>query len=212
MAAALAASSASALAASVPCPRAGAPVLERFVSADCAECWRDAQQPAPAPGGWLFDWITPTLPEAPLAAAAPAEARERALRSGGTAPIGQQMRAQRASPAPLPGLKLAVKSGPAWSGYFGLKLEVQGRLPAGSSAWIALVEVLPAGTDGSVVARQLMRTVAGPLPLSGSAKQVQLRALRWPESAEPTRLDARAWIEGPDGAMLAVASDACALR
>ena len=33
-----------------------------------------------------------------------------------------------------------------------------------------------------------------------------------PETAQPTRLQARGWIEAPDGALLAIATDRCPLR
>ena len=36
-----------------------------------------------------------------------------------------------------------------------------------------------------------------------------LRALRWPETAKPERLQARAWLEAPDGRVLAMAADRC---
>ena len=59
----------------------------------------------------------------------------------------------------------------------------------------------------------LVRSVAGPLPLDGAKRPIShLRALRWPESAQPTRLQARGWVEGPDGRLLAVAADRCPAR
>lgn len=198
------------------CPRPDAPVTERFTSADCAECWA-AAAPGAVAGGWLFDWITPTPQgaEAALAAAAPVEAAERAQRLSASAPVASQVLVQRERALRPAGLKLQVQSGPAWNGYFGLQLDVRGPLPRGSTGWLALVEMLPAGSEGSTVERQLLRSVAGPLPLDGarSARGVHhLRALRWPETAQPTRLQARGWIEGPDGRLLAVASDTCAWR
>ncbi|HSW04131.1 hypothetical protein [Aquabacterium sp.] len=219
----IAACAASASPAAPGCPRNNAPVTERFISADCPDCWAAAQG-ADTPAGWLFDWITPAAqgPDAELAAAAPLEARERAERAGAAPPPGGEKRVspgsgeRQASPqrrTRLPGPKLQVQSGPAWNGYFGLQLDVRGTLPAGSSGWLALVEMLPAGSEGSRIERQLVRSVAGPLPLDGAGSPRglrHLRALRWPESAQPTRLQARGWIEGPDGRLLAVAADRCA--
>ena len=192
---------------------------EVFTAADCAQCWSVASLPPDAPG-WRLDWITPAATDAPLAAAALAEAAERAARA-------------RAAPAVAgrgSALRLQVVAGPAWKGYFGLQMTLQhapagslrGGLPAGSSAWLALVEWLPAGTEGSPVARALVRSVAGPLPLDGppagpSPHQPQpqfqpithLRALRWPDSARPERLQARAWIESASGQILLMAADRC---
>lgn len=198
------------------CPRADAPVTERFTSADCADCW-SAAAPGAVAADWLFDWITPTPrgAEAALASAAPVEAAERAQRLGAAVPVASQVLVLR-DRLPRPSkLKLQVQSGPAWNGYFGLQLDVRGSLPAGSTGWLALVEMLPAGTEGSTIERQLLRSVAGPLPLDGARQprgMQHLRALRWPETAQPTRLQARGWIEGPDGRLLAVASDRCAWR
>ena len=199
-------------------------MLERLFSADCADCWGLAQ----AAGGtasepasrWLFDWIVPAGADAPLAAGALPESAERLLRLGRAGPQGaadalprQVLRATRQA---LPAAGLRVVSGPAWSGYFGLELRLASakpsRLPAGSTGWLALVEQVPAGSDGTPVARSLVRSVAGPLALPAgppSKPLTHLRALRWPAGAEPTRLQARAWIEGPDGTILAVAADQC---
>jgi hypothetical protein len=197
-------------------------VLEHLFSADCTDCWAApaADQPAPATSAaaapaWRFDWIAPGADGAAMAAAALPEAAERAQRLGLAMPGGQSGQVHRQpAGAALAGLRVGVTSGPAWQGYFGVQLTLRGgeALPAGSSAWVALVEQVGAGSDGTPVARALVRSVAGPLPLAGSATGktlTHLRALRWPAGAEPTRLQARAWIEGPDGRLLAVAADQC---
>ena len=199
------------------CPAPQAAVQEVFTAADCALCWSAASLPPGAPG-WRLDWITPAATDAPLAAAALAEAAERAARA-------------RAAPAVAgrpTALRLQVAAGPAWNGYFGLQMTLQharagslrAGLPAGSSAWLALVEWLPAGTEGSPMARALVRSVAGPLPLDSPAAGpslpqpqpqpiTHLRALRWPDSARPERLQARAWIESATGQILLMAADRC---
>lgn len=198
------------------CPIGNAPVTERFISADCTDCWAAAAGGS-TPAGWLFDWITPTPqgPDAALSAAASTEARERAERLGSTPPAAGESLVQPGRRSRPSRLVVQVQSGPAWSGYFGLQLDVRGKAPAGSSGWLALVEILPAGSEGSRIERHLVRSVAGPLALEGTGKPQglrQLRALRWPESAQPTRLQARGWIEGPDGHIIAVAADRCNLH
>jgi len=190
------------------CPAARAPVHEAFLPADCATCWASAEQ-APASGGWRFDWVLPGLADAALAAAALPEAADRAARAA--------LGAQRPASHLRPGHGLRVASGPAWKGYFGLQLSLLAPAspawPAGATAWLALVELVPAGSDGSPMARALVRSVAGPLPLgpAGAARKplTHLRAMRWPDAAQPTRLQARAWIEDADGHVLAVAADRC---
>ncbi len=206
-----------ALAATSSCPGARASVRENLFSADCAGCWAAT---GPATNGWRWDWITPGSASAPLAAGALPESAERALRLGLPAlPADQAQVHTRATLPALPGLRLHMVSGPAWQGYFGLEMRLRSSgkspLPKGSSAWLALVELVPAGSDGSPVARALVRSVAGPLPLDAlnalqpGQPMTHLRALRWPASAEPTRLQARGWIEGPDGTILATAADRC---
>lgn len=193
------------------CPAAGAPVAEHFIDAACSHCWAAA---APMPGGaWRFDWIVPGADDAPLSAAALPDATERLQRLGSPAP-GPAARTQAARP--LPGLQLQVGAGPAWQGYFGLQLRLKARqaatLPAGATAWVALVELLPPGSEANDSPRALVRSVAGPLPLDGAAAPrglTHLRALRWPTGAKPERLQARAWVEAPDGRIVAVAANRC---
>ena len=207
-------------------PTTQAATLERLVSADCADCWsspgahnaqREPDTAKPGPATWRFDWITPGSDGAPLAAGALPEAADRVARLGLALPGSSlPLQQSRAAAPPLAGLRLRASSGPAWQGYFGVQLTLQTRpgtaLPAGSTAWLALVEQVAAASDGTPIARSLLRSVAGPLPLDtlqAGKPLTHLRALRWPAIAEPTRLQARAWIEGPDGRLLAVAADQC---
>jgi hypothetical protein len=190
------------------CPAPGAPVVEHFITAGCADCWA-ADAPVP-PGSWRFDWIAPGADDAPLSAAALPDAAERLQRLG--AQPGVRNQAGRG----LPGLQLKVGAGPAWQGYFGLQLQVQARsraaLPPGATGWLALVELLPPGSEVNNGQRELVRSVAGPLTLDGAGRPkgiTQLRALRWPTGARPERLQARGWIEAADGSLLAVAAQRC---
>jgi hypothetical protein len=201
----------------VPCPRVNAAVLERFISADCETCWTAADVPQPGANEWLLDWIVPTAKgdDAPLSPAAPAEAAARAHRALGTEPTSSRAAAQRSAAREGSTLRLRVVSGPAWSGYFAVQLDGSGRAPASSSAWIALVESVQAGTDGTITPRQLVRTVAGPFEpaelRSGKSWQ-RLQALRWPPTAKPARLHAHAWVEQRDGRIIAMASERCDAR
>jgi hypothetical protein len=215
---ALAAAGAQSAPAHPDCPAANASaVIERFISADCADCWTREPQETPTARQWLFDWIVPATrgDDAPLAPAAPTEALDRAQRAtgavladGGGATHQTRLRTSN-------GLRLRVTAGPAWNGYIGLRFDALGPVPPGSSGWLALVEVVPPGTDGTPVARQLVRTVTGPLALGElhSGQRIKsLHALRWPETARPKRLRARAWIEDGLGRIVAVAGEGCALR
>ena len=203
------------------CPAAQAAVREFFIAADCSACWGEAEAEARPLPGWRFDWIVPMAADAAMAVAAPPEAAERAERLAGAPglPAPTALAAQTSHHWPALAKPrwpaLSVVSGPAWQGYIGVELSLRKvgtrRWPAGSSAWIALVEQVDAGSEGTSVARALVRTVAGPLPLpqAGGPPLKHLRALRWPATALPERLQARAWAEGPDGKLLAVTADRC---
>ena len=208
----LGAAATAAVPAGAGCPAADAPLHEVFVAADRPEAWSAPPPADAARPGWRLDWITPAGDDAALAAAALPDAAERLARrpppgadAGPQSPLSPGLR--RAARAAA----LAVRSGPAWQGYFALELRLQrpGALPPGSRGWLALVEALPAGSEGSPQARTLVRGVAGPLPLAGTAPLTHLHALRWPEGARPARLQARAWVEGPDGRVLAMAGERC---
>ena len=204
------------------CPPPQAAVHEHFIAAGCADCWSQPEGTAAGAtaggGGWRFDWIAPGGADAPLSTAALPEAQERLDRRGSPPPDDRQptlLRQPAAAPPPA-GLRLTVESGLPWAGYLGLQMRLSGSgrsaLPPGSVGWLALVELLPEGSEGSPVARALVRSVAGPLPLDSfrSGRGLShLRALRWPETALPERLQARGWIEAADGRMLAVAADRC---
>ena len=197
------------------------------MSADCTGCWSATDAAHDPAREWLFDWIAPSAQsaDAPMSAAALTAAAERMARAGRAASTGAPSgattdattestttRLLRTRLPQRPRLQLRVQSGPAWNGYFGLQVTIRGQAPAGATAWMALVEPLPVGTDGSGLTRELMRSVTGPLPLRLTTPRqplTHLAALRAPDGALPERLRARAWIEGADGRILAVASDAC---
>jgi len=200
----------------LPCPPVNAVVIERFISAECTACWSapaarvDANQ-------WLLDWIVPSArgDEAPLSSASPAEARARARRALRYEMAVDRASVHRSAARSTPPLLLHVVSGPAWNGYFGVQVDGGGRPMARATVWIALVETVDAGTDGSAVPRELVRTVAGPYASSelrdGQPWQL-LQAMRWPYTAKPARLQARAWIEDAGGRIVAMAGERCAAR
>ena len=167
-------------------------VAERFIGADCEDCWSAPGEAAAPAATWALDWIVPgASADAPLAAAALPE---------GAARLAELERDAAALPARLdwslprrPPLRLAVLAGPAWNGYLGLQLRSRGPAPPGARAYLALVEELPAGSEGSPIARRLVRAVAGPIPLAGDTPSLELRALRVPETAHPERLRGLAW-------------------
>ncbi len=180
-------------------------LVERFISADCEACWGAGTAPAGTP--FVLDWIVPSTrgDDAPLAAAAIAEATARA---GDVAPDGTLQRSLLLPP--LRGMRISVQDGPGWNGYIGAQLRVEqtgAALPAGTVGYLALVENIPAGSEGSPIARRLVRALAGPLPLVGEST-THLRALRIPAGAEALRLTSIGWVESPPGRIVALAQTA----
>lgn len=188
-------------------PRA---LLERFTPADCEACWRDASAPDGAP--LVLDWIVPDArgEEAALAAAAIAEATPRA----GALPAARTL-ARRHALRPAGELAVTVEQGPAWNGYIAAQVHVRpgagkpaarrARI-AGATAYLALVEQVRAGEEGTPVERMLVRSVVGPLRLdSGAAVVTHLHAFRIPQGSKPARLTAIGWVERPRGAVVAAA-------
>ncbi len=190
-------------------------LVERFISADCEACWSNGK----APGGeaLALDWVVPTKSgeDAPLAAAAIADATSRAGAVSASS-TGERRHALRRSGE----FDLVVEDGPAWNGYIAAQVHVErhvGRSTLattdGAVAYLALVERVRAGEEGSPVERTLVRNLAGPLPLdSGAARVTHLRAFRIPPGSKPARLTAIGWVELPGGVVLAatgVVPEAC---
>ncbi len=192
--------------AACPAPMASA-LLERFIAADCESCWSTgtATTVTGAPVPFVLDWIVPS-PRGDDAALSPAALAEATARAGALPPAGllqrhQVLTAQR-------GLNVSVQGGPAWYGYIGIRLHVQRRsaaLPAGAAGYLALVENIPAGDEGTPIERRLVRALAGPLPLDRDRPSTDhLHALRIPLGARAERLAAVGWVEGPSGKVIAL--------
>ena len=84
-------------------------------------------------------------------------------------------------------------------------------------AWLVLVETLPAGTEGSPVARNLVRNALqpawdGPHPLSNKEhlRLFESRPLSIPEGADPRRLQVVGWVQDASGRIRAIARSRCA--
>lgn len=191
-------------------------VVEVFMSADCDACWARAAGEAPSARVLRLDWIVPgrDSEEGALAVAAVSEAADR-LKAA--LPPQDPLVQRQALSAPPAGFAMSVQSGLAWNGYLGLQLKLQrkgGRaLPPDASGWLALVERVAAGEDGTPVARQLVRNVIGPLPLeftAGSRSVQHLRAVTLPPNSHAERLAAVGWIARPDGQVLMAAQSAAA--
>lgn len=182
-------------------------IRDRFISADCEACWTNPQTAPPSPQAIALDWILPGAlgEEAPLSAAARPEGMERMQ-------ARQQAAINAATPVPSQTPpQLRVARGPLLSGYVGTSIAL---LPADTptaplTAWLVLVESIPAGVDGTPITRNLVRN-ALVLDWSATANgRQELRAMSVPEGAKPERLQVVGWVEDAGGHTLAAAQSHC---
>lgn len=187
-------------------------VLERFVSADCAECWRDPQTPRPATGTLAIDWVVPGArgDAAPLSAVALDDALERLQSRGQQPPKKSAAVFGRRSGEPL---QLRLAQGEAFNDYVGTSMELRAPGRGPWRAWLLLVEELPPGTEGSPVARNLVRNVFRPdwdRPLAKPpARLVEERSMQIHEGAQAPRLRLVSFVEDARGRMRAISRTEC---
>lgn len=211
------------------CSSDGHPVAprlrERFISADCEACWSTAPAGQDGPGSpaVVLDWITPgTLAdEAPLSAAALRDGlyRLQAIDATRAAQAGsgslQRERTIERGDAQRPPPRLSISRGPALRGYVGVSIELKPARGGPWDVWLALVEPVAAGTEGSPVARQLVRgslqhRFAARSAPPGAADWTERRIMRVPDGADPARLQLVGWIEDARGRLAALAQTRCA--
>ena len=193
----------------VPQPQA---VLERFVNADCADCWSDPATPAAAPGTLALDWVLPGTrgDAAPLAAVAIDEALDRMyeLKLPSPARIGSVTTARSGQGAPL-----RLAHGEAYNDYIGTSMELKEPGRERWRAWLLLVERLPRGLEGSPVPRNLVRNVFRPDWNRFLARPPGLvaedRAMQIHEGARPDRLRLVALLQDGHGLMRAITQTEC---
>jgi hypothetical protein len=192
----------------VPAPRA---LLERFVSADCEQCWRDPQTPDAASGTMAIDWVVAGNKgdDAPLAAVATRDGTDRleSLKKSMTGSTATQFTARSNEVRAL-----RVAHGLPVADYVGASIELA---PAGKGpwrAWLLLVENLPAGTEGSPVERNLVRnafTAEWPATKAPVPRRYELRPMRIAEGTKPSRLRAVGWVEDAQGRVRAISQSRC---
>jgi len=194
-------------------------LMERFISADCATCWSATDTPKPPRGVLALDWIVPGTQgdDAPLSAAATRDASARLQARGLDTPQTTSVRTTRAEPAGA--LQVRVAHGPAVNGYLGVSIALRpaSRLKPPVTAWLALVETIPAGVEGSPVERNLVRNVLSPswngldaLSKSQGGRRVESRVMAIPAGASPERLRVVGWVEDMRGRISIIAQSRCA--
>lgn len=202
-------------------------LIERFISADCDSCWRDPATAKPKSGELALDWIVPTAKgdDAPLSAAANRDAQYRLNALKQAAPKTTFNLRRQAFAKPLP---LRVARGVALGGYVGASIALTpargntatNRLPIHPmTAHLLLVEEIPAGTDGTPVARNLVRNSleirwnepGESAPQADARKRLyESRPMSIPQGSNPDRLRVVGWVEDVNGLVIASAASVCA--
>jgi len=201
-------------------PRPAA-LLERFINADCAACWSSAPNPAATRDQVALDWIVPGLrgEDAPLSAAATRDGLARLQALG--LPIPRQSDQAGNRSARAGGLRVA--HGLPFNGYIGASITLRPAAAGEWTYWLALVETLPAGTEGSPVERNLVRNL-----LQGSwvsrespskngrqapaARFFESRSMSIPAGAQAERLRVVGWVQDAKGHIRVIAQSACGRR
>ena len=183
-------------------------VVERFINADCEACWSDPKTPSAKPNEIALDWVLPGSKgdDAPLATVARRDGLARLKALGRPVPErSDSLHTRRHGLNP----RLRIAQGPALNDYLGTSIEMKGSF-APARAWLVLVEVLPAGTEGSPVARNLVRNVFQPdWERASRAPRKETRAMQIHEGAKPSRLRLVALVEDTRGRLAALAQTAC---
>ena len=202
-------------------------LLERFINADCENCWKDPATPRAQANQAVLDWVLPGErgDDAPLSAVASRDGLIRLEALGQAVPRQTSARLQRIKgPAQFDGregYRLRVAHGLALSGYTGVSIELKST-PSDAkkqplTAWLALVEILPPGTEGTPVVRNLVRNVLQSnwderkqLSKKEQLRFFESRVMRLPEGLNPERMRVIGWIEDAQGQVLAAAQSRCA--
>jgi hypothetical protein len=194
-------------------------LLERFTNADCESCWSDPASPKAGPGDMAVDWIVPGSrgEDAPLAAAASRDALARLSALGRKIPPRADASRKGAHRAQQRTLRVA--HGLAFNGYMGASIELKPGSGGPWQGWLVLVETLPAGTEGSPVARNLVRNALRPAWDTSAAlsneeqlRRFESRPMNIPEGARPDRLRVVGWVEDARGRIVAAAQSRCVDR
>jgi hypothetical protein len=195
-------------------------LLERFINADCESCWRDPATPKAGKNHAVLDWVIPGSKgeDAPLSAVASRDGLSRLEALKTPAPTEAMT-----STLPVKGLKnttLRVAHGIVLSGYTGASIELK-PIPAAAkgqqlTSWLALVETVPQGTEGTPVERNLVRNVLqsswdGRKKLSKTEQNhfFESRSMSVAQGVNADRLRVIGWVEDAKGRVLVAAQSLC---
>lgn len=196
-------------------------LLERFIDADCDSCWKDPATPNATKDQLALDWVTPGSKgdDAPMSDIATRDALTRLESLTKQPPATSSTRAQAVRG--VKGATLRVAHGLPLADYVGASIELK-PIPASArgqnwTAWLALVETLPAGTEGSPVARNLVRNLfQAPWNVRKQLSQTEQshffdqRSMSIAAGADASRLRVIGWVENENRQIVAAAASQCA--
>lgn len=192
-------------------------LLERFISADCERCWSDSSTVQPARQELAIDWIVPSNrgADAPLSAAASRDAQTRLDTLGRTlAQESFNTRHQIKGNSPA----LRVAHGVAVNDYIAASIEMKPAASGRWTAWLLLVETIPAGTEGTPVARNLARNLlvsswdaSSPSSKTRPPRFFEARPMLIPQGTQPERLRVVGWVEDTRGRIRSMVQSQCTL-
>ena len=203
-------------------------LLERFINADCDSCWKDPATPSVQAGQMALDWVLPGSKgdDAPLSAVASRDGVNR-LEVLGAALPNKTTSSTRVIPNPRKkDSSLRVAHGLVLSGYIGVSIELK---PVGSikakqphlplTAWLVLVESIPEGTEGTPVARNLVRNALqvnwnghDRLSKRERSRFFESRVMSVSQGVNPDHLRVMGWVEDAKGQVLVAAQSGCATQ
>ncbi|MFC5520886.1 hypothetical protein [Polaromonas jejuensis] len=195
-------------------------LMERFINANCESCWTDPATPIAGAGVIALDWVVPgdQGDDAPLSAVATRDALARLEALGERVPAAASSRSHPVKA--LKGATLRVAHGLPLADYVGASIELK-PIPAAArqqvwTSWLALVEALPAGTEGSPTARNLVRNLLQStwdgrkkLSITEQNRFFEARSMNIAPAADRNRLRVIGWVEDDKGQVLAAAQSRC---
>ena len=209
------------------CASDGAPpptrLVERFINAGCEACWGDAATPAAPKDAAVLDWIAPNAQgdDAPLSAAALREATWRLQALATPLPAKTTTISLPVVPGGPP---LRVAHGLAVNGYLGASVvltlsadQARQAEQQGWNVWLIVVEAIAAGSDGTPVARNLVRNtlqprwnwLSQPANAAGKLEFADTRPMSLPQGVKPERLAVLGWVQDSRGRVVAAAQSRC---
>ena len=185
-------------------------LLERFINADCASCWSDPQAQQAQRGQVALDWIVPGSrgEDAPLSAAASRDSLNRLQALGRPTPPQAEQAVSRA----IGTRALRVAHGMPFNDYMGTSIEMKPAARGEWTAWLALVETVPVGTEGTAVERNLVRNLLQvPWRVARApGRLLESRSMLIAEGVQADRLRVIGWVEDAKGRIHDIAQSACA--